>query len=63
MENSQEQQSTTGKDNCMVSAASRKRAKQKKNEEATKNIKTGLKLKDIEPKTKNQRHFGIDFLI
>jgi phosphate starvation-inducible protein PhoH len=39
----------------MASAASRKRAKQKKNEEATKNIKTGLKLKDIEPKTENQR--------
>jgi phosphate starvation-inducible protein PhoH len=53
MENSQEPQSTTGKDN-MASAASRKRAKQKKHEEATKNIKTGLKLKDIEPKTTNQ---------
>jgi phosphate starvation-inducible protein PhoH len=38
----------------MASAASRKRAKQKKHEEATKNIKTGLKLKDIEPKTTNQ---------
>ena len=46
---------TIGKGDSMSSAASRKRAKTKKNEEAIKNIKTGLRIKDVGPKTENQR--------